>query len=502
MSIGKIIVIAFVAISAIVFAIRMIYGYRKGMAKAIMSFVCVLLAALLTFLLASPLSNLVSNINISGFGLEVDGRQVSTAEEAAVYAVEGLGGENGLGKALMQNESIAAGVKKAPSLAASIIIGPLFFLLAYLVLRLITVFAGDALLRLITRRPEQKPNSTSKYVGLGVGFVSAFVFCGVLFMTVLGVVSITKDSAADVPVLGEIATDFGDSAVAKVYSAFGFDSLGKSYMNAASSYETEGENGKTVYLADELSSAVKIYSELNSRGVFENKGGENSSGAGKILADPELVYSVTDAIKGSDLLKEALPTAAKYMMTGPSENGAESSAVSKIENITDEDIDDLVAVYGIMDESGLAKAIAENDSEKLREILSDGDTADKLAGAVKDSEVAKAVVTDAVSETLTDQIVSSLAESDWEGFDLDKLISQFDKSTLDNLYDHPEQTAVTALVGNEKLNEFIKNYDRDAEDVDRAELKAVVESIMEQYGIDGDELYEQAQALRDAATRS
>ncbi len=497
MSVGKIIVLAFVIISAIVFAIRMIYGYRKGMGKAIVSFVCVLLAALFTFLFASPLSNLVAGTDISGFGLEINGKKVSTAEEAAVYAVEGIGGEtDSLGKELMKNEVIATGVKKAPALIASIVVGPLFFLMVYLVLRLIMVFACDPLLRLITRKPEQRPNLTSKLVGMGVGLVSSVVFCGVLFMTSLGTVSIAAEADADIPVLKDVVDDFGGSAFAKVYSALGFDSLGKAYMNAASSYTSEGENAKTVHLADELSNAAKIYSKLKNSGAISSDG--SSSAASAIIADPELVYSVTDVFKESDLLKEALPVTAKYMISGADKGPAESSLAAKLDNVTNEQIDELLEVYSIMDETGITDAIAEKDTQKLREIISDGDTAERISKAVEDSELARAVVSDTVSSALREYVIEGIAASSWDEFDLDKLVDSISKADVDKLYDYPDQGAIVALVGNEKLTDYVKNYDRDAAGLDRSELKSVIVSVMEQYNIDGEALLEEAQKIRDS----
>lgn len=493
MSIGKIIVLAFVFISAVVFAVKMIYGFKKGMGKAIISLVCVLLAALLTFILATPIANLVSGIDISGWNIKVGDKPVSNAEDIAVFAVESIGGNGqSIGNELMKNGSIAASVKEAPSLLASIVVGPLFFLFVFLILRIAMIFAADPILYLITKDRSERPKLYSKFAGMGIGFVSALLFCGIMFMTVFGVVSVTKDAVSREPDMQRMFGDLSDSFFVKAYSALGFDDLGVSYMRGAAKIEIDTEEGKkTVYLADELSNALDIYSKID--GKLRSTANTDAS---QLIADSDFVYDLTDAFKQSDVFKEALPVVAKYAMVGAIPGS--STKVAKLDKVNNKDIDELLEVYNYMDKKGITQALADKDSAALSNIMKDVQTANELTALVKGSRLGNIIIDDAVIEAIKKLLVNAMADSGWEKYDFDRFISLIRKTDVDNIYFNEYRELLVLLVDNAELASYAASYDPDAEDLDRAALRRVISSLMTQYEIDGEDLFRQALEIRAA----
>ena len=496
MAIGKLIVIGLVLLAALVFALKMFFGYRKGMGKAILNLCCLIIAAVLTFVLASPVSNLVAKIDVSGFGIEIGGQVAATLEDAAVLAAEDAVADTGLGATLMESETFMNAVKKAPVLLVAVVVLPLVFLLLALLLRIVMIFAADPILRLFNKGATPVPNRNSRFAGMGVGFVCALLICGMLLMTPLSLVTLAKPAAEKVNAVKPVYTAVSDSLIVKAFSAIGFDSLGTAYLRSAANYETSTAEGKkTVYLTDEASTLIDLYALMNEHGVINDDLDFNEDGSKKLIADKEFVTSAAEILKGSDVLKDVAPEMISYAVAGDSGTG---SAVASLGQLSDEHIDEIMAIYEKLDACGITQAIADEDYDKLNEILNDGHTADELAEAAKNSEAVRAVLSDTVTTVLTKAMVTELSYSEMDSFDLDRFIDLLTKEDVDFLFSQPQSSVVIALIDNADLNEYFVSYDFDAEELDRPVVKKVLSSLITQFSIDTDEIFLLAKAAREA----
>ena len=494
MAIGKIIVLALAALAAIVFAVKMIYGYRKGMGKAILSLLCVMIAAVLTFIFAGSISTFISRIDISGLNIEVGGQTAGTLEEAAVLAVDSIGGEaDSIGEVLASSETFMEAVKQVPVLLVAVVVVPLFFILTALILRIIMIFAADPIIRLFSRNKSERPTRASRFVGLGVGFVCALLICGILLMIPLSLISVTKEAAVKIEKVEPTFTSVSESFLVKAFSAVGFDDLGTAFLRNAASFEAETAEGKkTVYLADEAAGLVELYSLLDEHGVIKNGEVTDETDAKQYIADSGLVYAAADILKQSDVLKDVVPNVIQYAVSG---GVAVADAIKGSKPMSDKDVDDVIDIYRILDESGLTKAIADEDYDKVYAILNDGQTADKLSDAANRSEFARVVIVDTIKSAGRAALVKQLAENNIDTFDLDEFINSIRKEDMDRLYNDPLRDIVVAFSANADLTTYADNYDINASDLDRAALKCAALSLMEQYDIDMDELLAEAKRI-------
>ncbi len=496
MAIGKIIVLALVVLAAAVFAVKMIYGYRKGMGKAILSLLCVLIAAVLTFVFAGSISAFVSRIDISGLNIEVGGQNAGTLEEAAVLAVDSIGGEAGsMGEVLSSSETFMNAVKQVPVLAVAVAVVPLFFILTALILRIVMIFAADPIIRLFSKDKSERPTRTSKFVGLGVGFVCAALICGILFMVPLSLISVTKEAAVKIEKVEPAFTSVSESFIVKAFSAVGFDNLGTAFLRNAANFEAETAEGKkTVYLADEAAGLVELYSLLDEHGVINNGEVASNADAKQYIADSGLVYAAADILKQSDVLKDVVPGVIRYAVAG---GAAAAELVQDTKPLSDKDVDDMIDIYRILDESGLTKAIADEDYDRIYAILNDGTTANRLSDAANRSEFARGVITDTIKSAGRTALVKQLAVNNIDTFDLDEFINSIAKEDMDRLYTDPLRDVVVTIAANADLTSYAETYDINASDLDRAAMKCAALSLMEQYDIDMDELLAEARRINN-----
>lgn len=303
---------------AVIVAVSALLGLARGLNKAVIRLMTLVLAVILTFVIAGPITKLVAqSIKLEGLTLGemvLEGVRSSEMGGALIDAVP------------LMREAVLV----MPAFALSIVIFPVVFLLLCFISWIAFLCAHKPLRKLIFKESLSEEDAAAvptavrvgkRFGGLGVGIVAGVLIFGMIMTPIFGLFSIlpeksamdkTLDAMADRDILSEAAAGdiqmayaVTDCAVVKFYGAVGLSSAGRAYINSVSKIKTDGN---TVYMADELGSLMAFAQTFMEGGLGELlQAAEDPNALYALLADKDFVDALMQELFRSQLLRAAVP---------------------------------------------------------------------------------------------------------------------------------------------------------------------------------------------------
>lgn len=303
---------------AVIVAVSALLGLARGLNKAVIRLMTLVLAVILTFVIAGPITKLVAqSIKLEGLTLGemvLEGVRSSEMGGALIDAVP------------LMREAVLV----MPAFVLSIVIFPVVFLLLCFISWIAFLCAHKPLRKLIFKESLSEEDAAAvptavrvgkRFGGLGVGIVAGVLIFGMIMTPIFGLFSIlpekstmdkTLDAMADRDILSEAAAGdiqmayaVTDCAVVKFYGAVGLSSAGRAYINSVSKIKTDGD---TVYLADELGSLMAVAQTFMEGGLGELlQAAEDPNALYALLADKDFVDALMQELFRSQLLRAAVP---------------------------------------------------------------------------------------------------------------------------------------------------------------------------------------------------
>ena len=297
------------ALLAVAVAIGAIFGLVRGLNKAVIRILTLILAAVLTFLIAGPVT-------------------LRIAEEAGLgeMILELLRSEPDVAAFLETAPLLQEVVRVLPAFVLSLVVFPVvFLLLKFLTWILFLIIQKPICKALFSKKEteEGRPASQlgSRLGGLGIGIVTGALIFAMILTPVFGMLSILPAasdmeealnalveqdylSEADVSAILE-AYEVADSPIVTVSHHIGLSNAGKTYINSVSSFEMDG---RTIRLADELDTLLSlVQTAVKADTLTTLLESEDPNAIFVLLEDQAFVDSLMQELVQSQLLSAALP---------------------------------------------------------------------------------------------------------------------------------------------------------------------------------------------------
>lgn len=302
-----------------------VVGLIRGLNKSVIRMMTLVVAVILTFVLAGPITTLLAQ-NIRLEGQTVDEIILSIASK-----------EEMVGEILEAAPLLREAILVAPAFLISFLTFPVLFLLLRFITWIVHLCVQKPLRRVIFKDNGNKAEYAAKpagvrvgkrFAGMGVGIVAGVLVFGMLLAPVLGLFSMLpstgvvdeslsamenqgylSDASAD---MVRDAYSVTDSAVVKFYGFIGIRALGRSYINSASRIEA---NGTTLYLTDEFDSLLSVVQTAVEGGMLNAlMNSEDQNAIYTLLSDKTFLDSLMQDMFRSRLLCSAAPEVAAMAM--------------------------------------------------------------------------------------------------------------------------------------------------------------------------------------------
>lgn len=300
-------------------AVSAVIGLIRGLNKSVIRMISLVLAAVLTFVIAGPVTKLVAQ------SIKIDGLTLGE------MLLESLLGMETVGEIIQAAPLMQEAVLTMPAFFIAIPVFPVVFCLLSFVSWIVFLFVQKPLRRLIFREgrkeTEEKPAPSKgvrigkRFAGMGIGVVAGVLTFAMLVAPLLGLFSILPDADAmnktmDALVEQEMLTNADaetveelyavtDSGLVKAYSAVGVSAAGRAYLNSVSRIEAEGE--KTC-LGDEVDALLAVVQTAVEGGLVEAlMNPEDEDALYVVLANPVFVNDLMQDMFQSRLLRSAAP---------------------------------------------------------------------------------------------------------------------------------------------------------------------------------------------------
>ena len=416
------------AFLALIVVISALVGLIRGLNKSVVRLMLMLMAVLLTFSIAGPISKTIANnIIIEGQSLgQMLLSNIRTEEMVARI----------LDAAPLMEEAILV----LPAFGVSILLFPVIFCTLSFISWIVFLFVQKPLRRLIFKDSCRKEDYAEqskgarvgkRFAGMGVGIFTGLLIFAMLLIPACGLLNILPEPTAmqelvDPMVEQEMITQSDadmvmelyastDTGLLKALKAFGVGDTGKAYLNSVSKITAEGQ---TTHLGDEIDSLFTVAQTAIEGGLVNALVvSEDEDALLAVLSDKVFMNQLTRDMFQSRLLRSAAPE----LMAIAMESVAESMNVPAdvMASIKDSIRDTLVNALG--------------DDETAME------TADALANIVSDLLVVLSTATDENGEI-------SLDNMDFET--IGNIVSQLQDSPLKDV-----GTALLDMVLNSDLGE-------------------------------------------------
>lgn len=478
----KMVTLGLLIFFAVVVAISALFGLCRGMNKAVIRIMTLVLAAVLTFVVAVPVTNaILDNIQING-------------QTLSDMILEALSGTEMMAMFLEAAPLLREAILVVPAFALSILVFPVVFLVLKFLSWILFLCIQKPLRRAIFKdscnkeEAKQKPMGLrvgKRFAGMGIGIVTGVLIFAMLLAPIFGVFSMlpsssTLSNALDTMVEQQLlsASDaqlirdcYGvtDSGLVKFYGAIGVTAAGKAYINSVSKIEAEGQ---VVYLADEFDNLLTLVQTAVDGGLLEILSkAEDPDTLYALLADKDMLDALMQDLFRSQLLRAAVPE----VMAILTENVAKTMSVPADKN----------AVYsGMMEDVALAVQSAQIDYAGIQAYeLANGITYAVILTAATDGEDAPLLTEEEYEAQIQKLVELATAISSI----LDQALSGDNAAFADSIANHivNDVKSQAAAGGQEALDNFdvqssISNID--AEDVDAGEgdASALLEQLNDQ----------------------
>ena len=306
------------ALFALTVLISAIYGLVRGLNKSVIRLITIVVAAVLTFLVAGPVTNaILDNITIEGQTL---GEMIHTA----VSEMEMVG------PMLESMPLLYEALLVLPAFVLAIPVFPVVFYVLKFITWIVFLFVQKPLRKLIFKDScdkkieRQKPTGirvAKRFGGMGVGIVTGVLIFAMILTPVLGVLRSLPSSASVEQMLdamveqellsrGDAETirqiyGITDGTLLTLYGKVGFAAAGHGYLASVSRIEADG---RVTSLAVELSSLLStVQSALNSNILYVLLNSEDPNAIFQLLQDQETLNSLISTLFQSELLRAAVP---------------------------------------------------------------------------------------------------------------------------------------------------------------------------------------------------
>lgn len=309
---------------AVIVAISALVGLVRGLNKAVIRIMTLVLAVILTFVIAGPVTTLIAeNIKVEGLTL---GEMILDA----VSSTEMVG--DILAAAPLMQEAILV----APAFVISIVIFPVVFFVLSFVSWIVFLCVQKPLRRAIFKDSCKKEDAAQKpmgarvgkrFAGLGVGIVTGVLIFAMIMTPMLGLFSMLPaksavDEALNAMVEQNIlsATDaetilsaYGvtDCTLVKLYGMVGVTAAGRAYINSVSKIEADGH---VTCLSDEFGSLLALVQTAAEGGLLDLLQAEDPNALYALLADKALMDALMQDMFQSELLRAAVPEVMAFAM--------------------------------------------------------------------------------------------------------------------------------------------------------------------------------------------
>jgi len=295
-----------------------VVGLMRGLNKAVIRLITLVLAALLTFALAGPITKTaVQTIQIEGVTLRE-------------WLLAGLGESEMLAGIFDAVPLMLETILAVPAFVIGIALFPVLFWLLSGATWIVFLFVQKPLRKLIFREKGDGVPIGMRFAGMGIGIVTGVLIFGMFMTPVLGLFTVlpekdAMDELLDAMVEQEMlpqvdavylqeAYAVTDSAIVNVYNAIGASSAGRAYLNSVSAIEADGL--KTC-LTDEFNSLLAV-------GQTAIKGGlmnallksEDPNAIYTTLSDKHFMDALMQDMFDSKLLRAAIPEVMAIAMEG------------------------------------------------------------------------------------------------------------------------------------------------------------------------------------------
>jgi uncharacterized membrane protein required for colicin V production len=303
---------------AVIVAFGALVGLCRGLNKSVIRLMTLVLAVLLTFLVAAPVTRAIAeNVKIEGLTL---GEMVleSIAGDAMIAGI--------LNAAPLMKEAILV----APAFAMGIVVFPVAFLLLRFITWIVILFVQKPLRKVIFKdncnKAEYKAQPkgmrmAQRFGGLGVGAVCGVLIFAMVMTPMLGLFTVLPDKSAtdaaldamvqqnilsqeDVNLLKE---EYGvtDSGLVKFFRLMGLTSAGRAYLDNVSKIEADGYKSS---LTHEIGSLMGVFQvAMESGAVNALLSPEDPNALYNMLGNKEIVDALMQEMFSSKLLCAAVP---------------------------------------------------------------------------------------------------------------------------------------------------------------------------------------------------
>ena len=495
--------LALTILFAVTVAFGALVGLIRGLNKATIRLITLVLAAVLTFVVAGPVTTaIVQEVKIEGMTL---GQMILDAlTEAEMMA-------NIMESAPLLKEAILV----APAFVISIVVFPVLFFVLKFITWIVFLFVQKPLRKLIFKdncnkqEYKQQPKgirAAKRFGGLGVGLVTGALIFGMIMTPFLGLFTVLPsknamdtalDMLAEQNILSEsdvetIRTELGvtDSALINFYRLVGLTAAGRAYLDSTSKIQADGY---TSSLTNEVGSLMATVQAAIEGGLVNALlSPEDTNALYAVLGDKQVMDDLMQAMFQSKLLCAAVPEVMAYAMetVASSMNVPANKEVvynnmmdSVAQAVKDADID-YAGIEAYEKANNMAGRFARSNSKDKTENETEGLTQEwyeaeiqklvKLASTIS-SILNKSVAGDnkAITDSIADHIVNEVKAQAANGGDA---LVNFDASSVQSAIATVDPSTIEAD-GADQLLEQLTNQEKFETDVPTVET--ITESIRE-----------------------
>lgn len=309
--------ISLTAVFAVIVLFSALVGLIRGMSKTAIRLGTLVLAVILTFMIAGPVTTqLVENILIEG-------------QTLGEMIIESLRSEEMVAGILDAAPLLQEAIMVAPALVVAIVVFPVVFSVLSFVSWIVFLFVKKPLQKLLFRESQEDEEDGQKkamsagerFAGLGLGVVIGALIFAMIVTPVLGLFAIlpqkdAMDEAMDAMVQQNIlaASDAAviqnayavtDSPLVNFYSAIGASSLGRAYLTSVTKIEADGYKSS---LVDEFDSLMATAQTAMKGGLVNALlSPEDPNAIYPVLADKDFMDALLQDMFSSKLLRSAVP---------------------------------------------------------------------------------------------------------------------------------------------------------------------------------------------------
>lgn len=451
-----------VVLFAVFVAISALFGLVRGLNKAVIRLITLVLAVILTFVIAGPITTQIAQ------SVKIDG--LTLGEMIA----ETLGSTDMFYDIFEAVPLVQELVEAVPAFVISIVVFPVVFLVLKFITWIVFLCVQKPLRKLVFKDNCNKEEAAmapkgvrvgKRLGGLGVGIVTGVVIFGMVLTPVFGVLgmlpaqkSVEKAldtmvyqelmSASDAEMIGSVYA-VTDSALINFYELVGVASAGRAYLNSAAAIEADGQ---TIGLADELALLLGSVQTAADLGLLDALAADDMPALYAFLADKTRMEPLVQELFQSKILYVAVPEVMVVAMEFVANKmNVPSSKEAVYRNMMDEialavqaaDVDyAAIAAYekanGITARSA-ADITAEEYEEEVQLLLDLTNTISSILNHAVSGD--NTVFTDSVAAHIVNEVKTQAAENGQES------LEGFDGSSVQNVISGIDSTAIDAGEG-------------------------------------------------------